>query len=91
MTTEVITLWYRPPELLLGQKQYGPAVDMWSVGCIAAELFIRRPLFQAKTSSEQLRNVLKVLGTPTPGSFLATQPDFDRAMRSGLIPKHQPP
>ncbi|GKV28851.1 hypothetical protein SLEP1_g37842 [Rubroshorea leprosula] len=45
LTNRVITLWYRPPELLLGATQYGPAVDMWSVGCIFAELLSGKPIF----------------------------------------------
>ena len=43
---KVITLWYRPPELLLGEERYGPAIDVWSCGCILGELFIKKPLFQ---------------------------------------------
>ena len=45
-TNKVITLWYRPPELLLGEERYGPAIDVWSCGCILGELFYKRPLFQ---------------------------------------------
>lgn len=45
-TNKVITLWYRPPELLLGEERYGPAIDVWSCGCILGELFLKRPLFQ---------------------------------------------
>ena len=45
-TNKVITLWYRPPELLIGDERYTSAVDMWSAGCILAELFQRKPLFQ---------------------------------------------
>merc|ERR1711860_46681 len=45
-TNKVITLWYRPPELLLGEERYGPAIDVWSCGCILGELFIKKPLFQ---------------------------------------------
>ena len=45
-TNKVITLWYRPPELLIGDERYTAAVDMWSAGCILAELFQRKPLFQ---------------------------------------------
>lgn len=45
-TNKVITLWYRPPELLLGEERYGPAIDVWSCGCILGELFQKRPLFQ---------------------------------------------
>ncbi|XP_026677366.1 cyclin-dependent kinase 12 [Diaphorina citri] len=45
-TNKVITLWYRPPELLLGEERYGPAIDVWSCGCILGELFVKKPLFQ---------------------------------------------
>ena len=45
-TNKVITLWYRPPELLLGEERYGPAIDVWSCGCILGELFCKKPLFQ---------------------------------------------
>ncbi|PNX91220.1 cyclin-dependent kinase, partial [Trifolium pratense] len=48
LTNRVITLWYRPPELLLGTTRYGPAVDMWSVGCIFAELLHGKPIFPGK-------------------------------------------
>ncbi|KAG4953115.1 hypothetical protein JHK85_039514 [Glycine max] len=48
LTNRVITLWYRPPELLLGTTKYGPAVDMWSVGCIFAELLQGKPIFPGK-------------------------------------------
>lgn len=48
-TNKVITLWYRPPELLLGEERYGPAIDVWSCGCILGELFLKKPLFQVNT------------------------------------------
>ncbi|RDX73795.1 Cyclin-dependent kinase C-1, partial [Mucuna pruriens] len=51
LTNRVITLWYRPPELLLGTTKYGPAVDMWSVGCIFAELLQGKPIFPGKDES----------------------------------------
>lgn len=49
MTSQVITLWYRPPELLLGATFYGVGVDLWSVGCILGELLMGRPIFPART------------------------------------------
>lgn len=52
MTPQVVTLWYRPPELLLGARAYGTAVDLWGAGCILAEMFLRRPLFPAPSNSE---------------------------------------
>ena len=65
LTNRVITLWYRPPELLLGARAYGPAVDTWSVGCIFAELLLGKPILQGKTEMEQLDLIFKLCGTPT--------------------------
>lgn len=45
-TNRVVTLWYRPPELLLGERNYGPPVDMWGAGCIMAEMWTRSPIMQ---------------------------------------------
>lgn len=45
-TNRVVTLWYRPPELLLGERHYGPQIDMWGAGCIMAELWTRTPILQ---------------------------------------------
>lgn len=64
-TNRVITLWYRPPELLLGANEYGPSVDMWSVGCLLAELLTRKPLFPGKDEAEQLDLIFQVMGTPS--------------------------
>jgi cyclin-dependent kinase 12/13 len=64
-TNNVITLWYRPPELLLGAHSYGTAVDMWSVGCILAELLYRKPIFPGKTEIDQLDLIFRLCGTPT--------------------------
>lgn len=49
LTSRVVTLWYRPPELLLGSTSYGVTVDLWSVGCVFAELFFGRPLLKGRT------------------------------------------
>ncbi|EZA62427.1 Cyclin-dependent kinase [Ooceraea biroi] len=65
-TNKVITLWYRPPELLLGEERYGPAIDVWSCGCILGELFSKKPLFQASVDMMQLEMISRVCGTPTP-------------------------
>lgn len=64
MTSQAITRWYRPPELLLGSKKYGPSVDMWSVGCVFAELMLRVPFFAGESDIEQLNLIFKVFGTP---------------------------
>ncbi|KAL1556080.1 cyclin-dependent kinase [Salvia divinorum] len=60
----VVTLWYRAPELLLGAKLYSTAIDMWSLGCIMAELLSKEPLFNGKTEVEQLDKIFRILGTP---------------------------
>ncbi|KAF9510838.1 hypothetical protein BS47DRAFT_1373238 [Hydnum rufescens UP504] len=64
-TNRVITLWYRPPELLLGATVYGPEVDMWSVGCIMLELFTKKPIFQGNDEIHQLETIYKLMGTPS--------------------------
>ncbi|KAL9246558.1 hypothetical protein vseg_020076 [Gypsophila vaccaria] len=60
----VVTLWYRAPELLLGAKEYSTAIDMWSLGCIMAELLSKEPLFNGKTEFDQLDKIFRILGTP---------------------------
>lgn len=64
LSPEAITLWYKPPELLLGAYEYSAAADMWSVGCIFAELLLRRPFLQGKTDISQLDTIFAVFGTP---------------------------
>ena len=59
-TPVVVTLWYRCPELLLGQKEYSTAVDMWSVGCIFAEFIQKEPLFRGKSEIDMLNLIFKV-------------------------------
>lgn len=68
-TNKVITLWYRPPELLLGEERYGPAIDVWSCGCILGELFLKKPLFQANQEPAQLEMISRLCGTPTPAAW----------------------
>ncbi|CAJ0940990.1 unnamed protein product, partial [Mesorhabditis belari] len=64
MTHEVVTQYYRAPELLMGARRYTGAIDVWSVGCIFAELLQRRILFQAQGPIEQLNLIIDLLGTP---------------------------
>ena len=63
-TKEVLTLWYRAPELLLGINEYSTPVDIWSVGCIFAELIIKKPLFKGDCEFEQIMKIYGILGTP---------------------------
>jgi len=64
-TRNVVTLWYRAPEVLLGQDRYGPAVDMWSSGCILAEMVTLYPLFPGESDIGTIFKIFKLLGTPT--------------------------
>jgi cyclin-dependent kinase 5 len=65
-SAEVVTLWYRPPDVLFGAKLYTPSIDMWSAGCIFAELAnAGRPLFPGSDVDDQVKRVFKLLGTPT--------------------------
>jgi len=68
-TNKVITLWYRPPELLLGETKYGTAVDIWSAGCILAEVILGRPIFTGKTDMDQLKMIFDLIGTPSEKSW----------------------
>jgi len=63
-THEVVTLWYRAPEILLGGKQYSMPMDIWSIGCIFAELVNRAPLFPGDSEIDQLFKIFRLLGTP---------------------------
>jgi len=65
LTNRVITLWYRPPELLLGYMDYTPKIDMWSVGCIIAEMFRRTAFLKGDTEAKQLDLIFRTCGTPT--------------------------
>lgn len=65
LTSRVVTLWYRPPELLLGATDYGVAVDLWSAGCILAELFAGKPIMPGRTEVEQLHKIFKLCGSPS--------------------------
>ncbi|KAJ3220395.1 Cyclin-dependent kinase 11A [Dinochytrium kinnereticum] len=64
LTQLVVTLWYRAPELLLGAKDYSTAVDMWSLGCIFAELVNKEPMAPGRSEIDQLNKIFKLLGTP---------------------------
>ncbi|XP_034472350.1 cyclin-dependent kinase 1 [Drosophila innubila] len=64
-THEIVTLWYRAPEVLLGSPRYSCPVDIWSIGCIFAEMATRKPLFQGDSEIDQLFRMFRILKTPT--------------------------
>lgn len=77
-THEVVTVWYRPPEILLGSQLYSVPVDLWSVGCVLAEMATGAPLFAGDSEIDTIFKIFQKLGTPTehmwPG--LSELPDF---------------
>ncbi|CZT15759.1 related to galactosyltransferase associated protein kinase P58/GTA [Ramularia collo-cygni] len=74
LTQLVVTLWYRAPELLLGATTYDSAIDMWSIGCIFAELLTKQPLLQGKNEVDQLSKIFEICGIPTEDTW----PGFKR-------------
>jgi len=88
MTDYVATRWYRPPELLLETKDYGPAVDMWSVGCILAELLRRKPFLPGTETKHQLELIFDVFGTPSEEDITAIpKPRLRKFLRSVPVKK----
>jgi len=69
LTEYVVTRWYRAPEIMVSARQYDEKVDIWSVGCILAEIILRKPIFPGGNHIEQLKIIFKVCGTPAPGSL----------------------
>lgn len=64
-THEIVTLWYRAPEVLLGGKQYSTGVDVWSIGCIFVEMCNRKPMFSGDSEIDQIFKIFRILGTPS--------------------------
>lgn len=77
-THQVVTRWYRAPELLFGARMYGAGVDIWAVGCILAELFKREPLFPGESDLDTLDKIITVLGSPSEKNWhgVTELPDF---------------
>ncbi|KAH7882368.1 kinase-like domain-containing protein [Phlebopus sp. FC_14] len=72
-TNCVVTRWYRPPELLLGARQYGGEVDIWGIGCVLGEMFMRRPILPGTSDIDQLEKIWQLCGTPNQHTW----PNFD--------------
>lgn len=68
-SNEVVTLWYRAPDVLLGSRQYNTSIDIWSAGCIMAEMFSGRPLFPGTNNEDQLQKIFRLMGTPSERSW----------------------
>ncbi|CAN1844425.1 Probable serine/threonine-protein kinase At1g54610 [Linum perenne] len=85
LTSRVVTLWYRAPELLLGACKYGVAVDLWSSGCILGELYSGKPILPGRTEVEQLHKIFKLCGSPSEDYWLKT-----KLHRSSVIKPQRP-
>lgn len=77
-THEVVTLWYRAPEVLLGAPRYSCAIDIWSIGCIFSEMVTRRPLFHGDSEIDQLFKIFRILSTPNEETWpgVSDLPDY---------------
>ena len=69
MTGGVCTRWYKPPEIAFGAKHYGFTVDVWSLGCILAELYMKEPIFRGEGAIDQLSRIFGIRGTPNVRPF----------------------
>ena len=81
LTQTVITLWYRPIELLFGETVYGPAVDMWSIGCIFGELLKKKAILQGQGELDQIDRIFKLVGAPSDEHW----PEFKLLPNSNLL------
>ncbi|XP_011188678.1 cyclin-dependent kinase 2 [Zeugodacus cucurbitae] len=97
-THEVVTLWYRAPEILLGTKYYATGMDIWSLGCIFAEMIMKRSLFPGDSEIDQLYRIFRTLGTPDeniwPGvtqlpDYKANFPRWEKTNIPEVLLKHE--
>ena len=86
LTDYVATRWYRAPEILLGSNKYTKGVDMWSVGCILAELLLGKPVFPGTSTLNQLDRVMEITGRPTPDDIDAINSPLAATMLESLPP-----
>jgi len=69
LSSQVVTLWYRAPDVLLGSHKYTSSIDIWAIGCIFAEMVTSRPLFRGSDDKDQIKAIFKKMGTPTEKSW----------------------
>lgn len=82
-SNEVVTLWYRAPDVLLGSRTYNTSIDIWSAGCIMAEMYTGRPLFAGTTNDDQLQKIFRLMGTPSEVSWpgISKYPEYKTTFR----------
>jgi cell division cycle 2-like protein len=81
LTQLVVTLWYRAPEILFGEARYGPAIDVWSLGCIFGELICQEAIMQGQGELDQIDKIFAMVGTPTDENW----PGFSRLPCAGMF------
>ncbi|KAF8640670.1 hypothetical protein AX17_000327 [Amanita inopinata Kibby_2008] len=100
-SNEVVTLWYRAPDVLLGSRTYSTSIDVWSCGCIFAEMISGVPLFRGRDNQDQLLHIMRIIGTPTEAQFQKMQrdspeiqlkscPRYPKMPFSQILPKASP-
>ncbi|KAF8630196.1 hypothetical protein AX15_003052 [Amanita polypyramis BW_CC] len=100
-SNEVVTLWYRAPDVLLGSRTYSTSIDVWSCGCIFAEMISGLPLFRGRDNQDQLLHIMRIIGTPTEAQFQKMQrdspeiqlkscPRYPKMSFSQVLPKASP-
>ncbi|XP_042198020.1 cyclin-dependent kinase 18 isoform X2 [Callorhinchus milii] len=87
-SNEVVTLWYRPPDVLVGSTEYSTQIDMWGVGCILYEMAAGRPLFPGSTVKEELHLIFRLLGTPTEDTWSGIT--FNEEFKANSFPYYRP-
>ncbi|VEU22354.1 DEKNAAC103663 [Brettanomyces naardenensis] len=76
----VVTRWYRPPELLLGERKYTTAVDMWGMGCVLGEMYKRKPILEGESDLDQADRIFRLVGSPTEETF----PNYEQTNRNNV-------
>ncbi|KAI5824117.1 Pkinase-domain-containing protein [Schizophyllum commune Tattone D] len=100
-SNEVVTLWYRAPDVLLGSRTYSTSIDVWSCGCIFAEMIQGVPLFRGRDNQDQLLHIMRIIGTPSheqlqkmqkdsPEIQLKTFPRYPKLPFQQFVPKASP-
>ncbi|KAG8983543.1 negative regulator of the PHO system [Tulasnella sp. JGI-2019a] len=100
-SNEVVTLWYRAPDVLLGSRTYSTSIDVWSCGCIFAEMISGVPLFRGRDNQDQLLNIMRIIGTPddrtlrklaseSPEIQLKQFPRYAKVPLQNILPKASP-
>merc|ERR1719379_2069706 len=72
----ICSRYYRAPELIFGATDYNTVIDIWSMGCVMAEMVLGQPLFPGESGVDQLVEIIKVLGTPTREQLMAMNPNY---------------